>query len=45
MLRTPVFIPQACAPQGPVKCIAGAAPFVASGGADDTVHIYNAEVW
>ncbi|KAK9909782.1 hypothetical protein WJX75_007404 [Coccomyxa subellipsoidea] len=29
--------------KGPVKCISGAAPFVASGGADDTVHIYNAE--
>jgi hypothetical protein len=30
--------------QGPVKCIAGTFPFVASGGADDTVHIYNTQV-
>jgi len=30
--------------QGPVKCIATSAPFIASGGADDTVHIYNAKV-
>ncbi len=29
--------------QGPVKCIAAAAPFIASGGADDTVHIYHAQ--
>lgn len=27
--------------QGPVKCITAASPFVASGGADDTVHLYN----
>ena len=27
-----------------MKCIAAAAPFVASGGADDTVHVYNAQV-
>ena len=27
--------------QGPVKCVTAASPFVASGGADDTVHLYN----
>ncbi len=27
-----------------MKCLAVSAPFIASGGADDTVHIYNAKV-
>jgi hypothetical protein len=27
-----------------VKCIAGAGPFVASGGSDDTIHLYDVEV-
>ena len=30
--------------QAAVKCVATSAPFIASGGADDTVHIYNAKV-
>ena len=33
-----------CCIQGRVKCMAASAPFIASGGADDTVHIYNAKV-
>eukprot|EP00884_Botryococcus_braunii_P016839 jgi/Botrbrau1/3839/Bobra.0183s0064.1 len=27
--------------KGSVKCVAAAGPFVASGGADDTIHLYN----
>ena len=30
--------------QAAVKCVATSAPYIASGGADDTVHIYNAKV-
>ena len=26
---------------GPVKCVAAAAPFVATGGADDTIHLFD----
>ena len=29
---------------GPVKCVAAAAPFVATGGADDTVHLFDVAV-
>ncbi len=27
--------------QGPIKCVTAAAPFLASGGSDDTIHLYN----
>lgn len=31
--------------QGPVKCVAAAAPYLASGAADDLIHIYNLQVF
>ena len=30
--------------QGPVKCVASASPYVASGGVDDLIHLYDLKV-
>ena len=30
--------------QGPIKCIAAAAPYLVSGGADDLIHLYDIQV-